>query len=122
MLDYGDRLCKNGLSLLNGPGNDIVAITNLTAVGVHLILFTTGRGTPIGAPVPTVKVATNNKLATSKKNWIDFDASPILSEKTMSELTDDFLDYIIGVASGEQTKNEINGYKEISIFKDGVTL
>ncbi len=122
VLDYGDRLSKNGLSLLNGPGNDIVAITNLTAAGVHLILFTTGRGTPIGAPVPTVKVATNHNLAQAKKNWIDFDASPLLSEKTMAELTDDFLDYIIGVASGEETKNEINGYKEISIFKDGVTL
>ena len=122
VLDYGDRLSKNGLSLLNGPGNDIVAITNLTAAGVHLILFTTGRGTPIGAPVPTVKVATNNNLANKKKNWIDFDASYLLSEKTMAELTDDFLDYIIGVASGKETKNEINGYREISIFKDGVTL
>ena len=122
VLDYGDRLSKNGLSLLNGPGNDIVAITNLTAAGVHLILFTTGRGTPIGAPVPTVKVATNKKLATSKKNWIDFDASPLLNEKTMPELTDDFLSYIIEVASGKETRNEINGYKEISIFKDGVTL
>lgn len=122
VLDYGDRLSKNGLSLLNGPGNDIVAITNLTAAGVHLILFTTGRGTPIGAPVPTVKVATNNKLATAKKNWIDFDASPLLNEKTMTELTDDFLNYIIEVASGKETKNEKNGYREISIFKDGVTL
>ena len=122
VLDYGDRLSKNGLSLLNGPGNDIVAITNLTAAGVHLILFTTGRGTPIGAPVPTIKVATNKKLATSKKNWIDFDASPLLNEKTMPELTDDFLSYIIEVASGKETRNEINGYKEISIFKDGVTL
>lgn len=122
VLDYGDRLSKNGLSLLNGPGNDIVAITNLTAAGVHLILFTTGRGTPIGAPVPTIKVATNKKLATSKKNWIDFDASPLLNEKTMPELTDDFLSYIVEVASGKETRNEINGYKEISIFKDGVTL
>ncbi len=122
VLDYGDRLSKNGLSLLNGPGNDIVAITNLTAAGVHLILFTTGRGTPIGAPVPTVKVSTNDKLANKKKNWIDFDASPIANGKSMDLLTNDFLDYIIKVASGEETKNEINGYKEISIFKDGVTL
>lgn len=76
VLDYGDTLTKNGLSLLNGPGNDIVAITNLTAAGVHMILFTTGRGTPVGGPVPTVKVSTNHSLATRKKNWIDFDASP----------------------------------------------
>lgn len=119
VLDYGDRLSKNGLSLLNGPGNDIVAITNLTAAGVHMILFTTGRGTPIGAPVPTVKIATNHSLAERKSTWIDFDASPCLSG---NPLTDEFLNFIIEVASGKQTKNEINGYREISIFKDGVTL
>ena len=119
VLDYGDRLTKNGLSLLNGPGNDIVAITNLTAAGVHMILFTTGRGTPIGAPVPTVKIATNHNLAVKKANWIDFDASPTLEG---NPLTDEFLDYLIEVASGKETRNEINGYREISIFKDGVTL
>lgn len=122
VLSYGDTVTKNGLSLLNGPGNDIVAITNLTAAGVHLILFTTGRGTPIGAPVPTVKVATNKQLAEKKKNWIDFDASQLLYGKTMPQLTDEFLEYICKVASGEETKNEINDYREISIFKDGVVL
>ena len=116
---YGDRISKDGLSLLNGPGNDIVAITNLTAAGAHLILFTTGRGTPLGAPVPTVKVATNHSLATRKSIWIDFDASPILEGKDIDE---QFLNYVLGVASGEQTKNEKQGYREISIFKDGVTL
>ncbi len=119
VLDYGDTLTKNGLSLLNGPGNDIVAITNLTACGVHLILFTTGRGTPVGAPVPTVKVSTNKTLSENKKNWIDFDASPLLDGM---DLTDEFLDYILSVASGEETKNEINDYREISIFKDGIVL
>lgn len=119
VLTYGDKLTKNGLSLLNGPGNDIVAITNLTAAGCHIILFTTGRGTPIGAPVPTVKIATNHSLAERKANWIDFDASPCLEGKP---LTDEFLDFIIEVASGKETKNEINDYREISIFKDGVTL
>lgn len=122
VLDYGDVVTKNGLSLLNGPGNDIVAITNLASAGVHMILFTTGRGTPIGAPVPTVKVATNHTLAEKKKNWIDFDASPLLDGVSMDNLTDEFLDYIIKVASGEETKNEINGYREISIFKDGIVL
>lgn len=122
VLDYGDTVTKNGLSLLNGPGNDIVAVTNLMAAGVHMILFTTGRGTPLGSAVPTVKVATNNQLATKKSNWIDFDASSLLKEKTMEQLTDEFLQYIIKVASGEETKNEINDYREISIFKDGVTL
>ena len=119
VLDYGDTLTKNGLSLLNGPGNDIVAITNLTAAGVHMVLFTTGRGTPVGAPVPTVKVATNENLATKKSNWIDFDASPTLSE---NPLTEEFLNYIIEVASGRETANEVNDYREISIFKDGIVL
>ena len=119
VLDYGDTVKKNGLSLLNGPGNDIVAITNLTAAGAHLVLFTTGRGTPLGGPVPTVKVATNNHLATHKSIWIDFDASPVLEGKDIDEA---FFNYVLEVASGKQTKNEERGYREISIFKDGVTL
>ncbi len=122
VLDYGDTLTKNGLSLLNGPGNDIVAITNLTAAGVHLILFTTGRGTPVGGPVPTIKIATNNDLAKKKKNWIDFDASPLIKEKSMENLTDELLHFVLKIASGEEAKNEINDYREISIFKDGVVL
>ncbi len=122
VLSYGDKLTKNGLSLLNGPGNDIVAVTNLMAAGVHMILFTTGRGTPVGSPVPTVKISTNKRLAEKKKNWIDFDASVVLGEKTMQEATDDLLHYIIEVASGRETNNEINDFREISIFKDGVTL
>ncbi len=119
VLEIGDTLTKNGLSLLNGPGNDIVAITNLTAAGVHMVLFTTGRGTPVGAPVPTVKISTNKSLAEKKKKWIDFDASPTLEG---NDLTDEFLDYIISVASGKETANERNNYREISIFKDGITL
>ena len=119
VLTYGDRLTKNGLSLLNGPGNDAVAITNLMAAGVQIILFTTGRGTPIGSPVPTVKIATNNTLAQKKSNWIDFDASGVLEGKL---LTDELFDYIIEVACGKETKNETNNYREIAIFKDGVTL
>ncbi len=119
VLGYGDTVTKSGLSLLDGPGNDIVAITNLTAAGAHVILFTTGRGTPIGAPVPTVKIATNHPLAQQKANWIDFDAAGVLDGQ---DLTDELLAYILSVASGEQTNNEKNGYREISIFKDGVTL
>lgn len=119
VLDYGDVLRKPGLSLLNGPGNDIVAITNLMAAGVHIILFTTGRGTPVGSAVPTVKISTNLSLAERKSGWIDFDASPTLSG---NPLTNELFDYIIRVADGEETKNELHGYKEISIFKDGVTL
>ncbi len=119
VLDYGDTLTKNGLSLLNGPGNDIVAVTNLMAAGVNLILFTTGRGTPLVTAVPTVKVSTNHSLYEKKPNWIDFDASPMLEG---TDPTDDLINYVIRVANGEKTKNEENGYEEISIFKDGVTL
>jgi altronate hydrolase len=119
VLDYGDTVKRQGLSLLNGPGNDIVAITNLMAAGAHIILFTTGRGTPVGSAVPTVKIATNHSLAERKAGWIDFDASPTLDGNS---LEDELFDYVIRVAEGEETKNEIHGYKEISIFKDGVTL
>ena len=119
VLNYGDRLSKNGLSLLNGPGNDIVACTNLMAAGVHLILFTTGRGTPLGTAVPTVKIATNHALAQKKANWIDFDAAAVLEG---CDLTEQLMEYVLRIASGEPAKNEDNGYEEISIFKDGVTL
>jgi len=119
VLSYGDRVTKPGLSLLNGPGNDIVAVTNLMAAGCHLVLFTTGRGTPLGGAVPTVKIATNHLLAEKKANWIDFDASGVLDGK---DLTGDLLAYILQVAEGRKTCNEENGFEEISIFKDGVTL
>lgn len=122
VLDYGDTLQKPGLNLLNGPGNDMVAVTNLTAAGAHLILFTTGRGTPLGAPVPTVKLSTNSALAAKKANWIDFDAGRLLSGTSMDELSEELFCYVVSVADGTQTKNEKNGYREISIFKDGVTL
>ncbi len=114
VLDYGDTAKAAGLNLLNGPGNDMVAVTNLTAAGCHLILFTTGRGTPLGAPVPTIKIATNTSLAETKKSWIDFDAQ--------SEKNKDLFSLIVDTANGKETKNERNGYREIAIFKDGVTL
>ena len=119
VLSYGDRVRKPGLSLLNGPGNDIVAVTNLMAAGAHMVLFTTGRGTPLGGAVPTVKIATNHLLAVKKEKWIDFDASGVLEG---SDLTEELLAYILQVAGGKQTRNEENGCEEISIFKDGVTL
>ncbi|MBQ8894643.1 MAG: altronate dehydratase [Clostridia bacterium] len=114
VLTYGDTVRKPGLSLLNGPGNDMVAVTNLLAAGCHMILFTTGRGTPLGTGVPTVKIATNPHLAAKKAGWIDFDASTGNLEQLQ--------EYLLSVANGAQTKNEQYGYEEISIFKDGVTL
>lgn len=114
VLGYGDIAENSGLNLLNGPGNDIVAVTNLTAAGCHLILFTTGRGTPLGAPVPTVKIATNTRLFEKKSSWIDFNAYQGDESKLFS--------LILDTVNGKKTKNEINGYREIAIFKDGVTL
>lgn len=122
VLDIGEPLTKNGLSLLNGPGNDMVAVTSLMASGAHLILFTTGRGTPLGAPVPTIKISTNSALARKKSSWIDFDASPVLDGVAMRDLTEELLALVVEVASGKSTKNEENGYSEIAIFKEGVTL
>lgn len=114
VLNYGDMAEKSGLNLLNGPGNDIVAVTNLTAAGCHLILFTTGRGTPLGAPVPTIKIATNTSIAKRKSNWIDFDAQ--------SNSAQNLFDLIVETVNGKETKNEANAFREIAIFKDGVTL
>ncbi|MBE7012998.1 MAG: altronate dehydratase [Ruminococcaceae bacterium] len=122
VLDIGDDVKKSGLNLLNGPGNDLVAITNLMASKVHIILFTTGRGTPAGSAVPTVKISTNNNLFNKKNNWIDFDASPIINGKDADVLADELVSRIVDFANGEKAKNEIYGYEEISIFKDGVTL
>jgi len=123
VIDYGARLEKPGLNLLNGPGNDIVACTALAASGTHLILFTTGRGTPLGAPVPTLKIATNTELATRKKSWIDFDAGQLLSGASMDALAEQLFEQVVALASGQtETQSEINGYREIAIFKDGVTL
>ncbi len=119
VIDYGDRVTKKGLTLQNGPGNDIVAVTNLMAAGAHIILFTTGRGTPLGSAVPTLKIATNSMLAEKKSNWIDFDAGRVL---TGNDCTEELVDLVMDVANGALAKNEINGYEEISIFKDGVTL
>lgn len=122
VLDYGGRVTKSGLSLMNGPGNDLVAVTNLASVGCHVILFTTGRGTPFGGPVPTVKISTNSALAEKKKGWIDFDAGRLISGTSAESLTDELIEYVIRIAEGEKTLNERNGFEEISIFKDGVTL
>ena len=119
---YGERLKTRGLNLLSAPGNDLVASTALASSGCHLVLFTTGRGTPFGTFVPTVKVSTNSNLYHRKPNWIDFNAGSLLEGKSMGEVCDCFIRFIIGVASGNPTNNEKNGYREIAIFKSGVTL
>ena len=114
VLGDGETAEGPGLHLLNGPGNDMIAVTNLTAAGCQLILFTTGRGTPLGAPVPTLKIATNTALAQKKPGWIDFDAQ--------SGSEDELFELMLATAGGQPTKNEQNGYRDIAIFKDGVIL
>ena len=122
VMEYGDRLQNTGLNLLSAPGNDLVAATALASCGCHLVLFTTGRGTPFGTFVPTMKIATNPTLAARKPNWVDFSAGQLVEGRTMKELVPEFIDKVLSVASGEKARNEENDYREISIFKNGVTL
>lgn len=119
---YGDRLQHKGLNLLSAPGNDLVASTALAASGCQIVLFTTGRGTPFGTFIPTMKISTNSTLYSRKSNWIDFNAGELVEGVPMPEVLSKFIDKIIAVTSGELTRNEENGYREISIFKNGVTL
>jgi altronate hydrolase len=124
VLRYGERLRSAGLSLLESPGNDGVSSTAMVVSGATLLLFTTGRGTPLGFPVPTIKVSSNSEIAAKKPHWIDFNAGALLDgTKPMAQLEDDLFAMILAVASGTQlTNNEKNGYREIAIWKEGVTL
>ena len=122
VLEYAERLKTNGLNLLSAPGNDLVASTALAASGCQMVLFTTGRGTPFGTFVPTMKISTNSQLFNSKQNWIDFNAGELMEGVDMLTLRNDFIDKVVATANGEKVKNEMNGYREIAIFKNGVTL
>ena len=108
--------------MLSAPGNDLVASTALASAGCHLVLFTTGRGTPFGTFVPTMKISTNTPLFKNKPHWIDFNAGVIVEDEPTDEVLNRFISYIIQVASGEYVNNEKNCYREIAIFKNGVTL
>lgn len=122
VLLYGESIRSRGLSLLQAPGNDLVASCALAAAGAHLILFTTGRGTPFGCPVPTLKIASNSALATHKSAWIDYDAGVLLSGTSAEEATDVLLSLILRVTEGERAKSERLDKSDLSIFKSGVTL
>ena len=122
VLRYGERVKKRGLSLLSGPGNDLVSSTALSAAGCHLVLFTTGRGTPFGAPAPTVKIASNTALSVKKSSWIDFNAGTVAEGESLDDAGERLLDFVMEIASGKQTKSEEAGIRAISIFKDGVVL
>ena len=122
VLRYGERLKTKGLNLLSAPGNDLVASTALAAAGCQMVLFTTGRGTPFGTFVPTAKISTNSRLAASKPGWIDFNAGVIVDGKSHVQTDDEFIDFVLSVASGKTVCNERSGYSETAIFKTGVTL
>ncbi|MDJ1122277.1 altronate dehydratase family protein [Olsenella sp. YH-ols2217] len=123
VVGYGDRVERKGLNLLCSPGNDLVSSTALSAAGATVILFSTGRGTPFGAPAPTVKVASNSALAQKKHGWVDFDAGRAVSEGlSLDVVADELLDKLVAVASGELTSAEHRGARGLAIWKDGVTL
>ena len=123
VLEYGERLTARGLNLLAGPGNDMVSVTALAASGAHLILFTTGLGTPFGGPVPTVKISTNSALAARKSSWIDFNAGILLEGTSMRDAADRLFPLVLDIASGRRlANNEKMGCREIVIFRDGVTV
>ncbi|MFM4704176.1 UxaA family hydrolase [Aeromonas bivalvium] len=122
VLPYGARLQRPGLNLLSAPGNDAVATSALTGAGCHMVLFSTGRGTPYGGPAPTVKLATNSDLARRKPHWIDFNAGSLIEGTPMSRLLEQFVDLIVDIANGKPTCNEHNDFRELAIFKSGVTL
>ena len=122
VLAYGEQVTNPGLNLLSAPGNDLVASTALAAAGAHIVLFTTGRGTPFACPVPTMKIATNSALAAKKSNWIDFNAGVLVEDVPMEQVAQEFFDYVLAVASGEQVCSEKAGFHDMAIFKQGVTL
>lgn len=123
VLAYGERVQNKGLNLLSAPGNDLVASTACAASGAQIVLFTTGRGTPFASPVPTVKIATNSRLAGRKGNWIDFNAGRLVTDDVpMEQLADELFQLVLDVASGRRVKAELAGFHDLAIFKQGVTL
>lgn len=122
VLQYAQPIVKQGLNLLQAPGNDLVAASSLALSGCQLVLFTTGRGTPFGSFVPTMKISTNSRLFQHKANWIDFNAGSLVEDEEMPVVLQRFIDYVLKVAEGEKLKHENTGFKEIAIFKTGVTL
>ncbi|WP_294567145.1 UxaA family hydrolase [uncultured Succinatimonas sp.] len=122
VLKYGESLRTHGLNLLQGPGNDGVSCTALASAGCHMVLFSTGRGTPFATAIPTVKISTNTALFNKKQDWIDFNAGAIVDGESFDSLTDKLLDYVLAVASGKKTLSEKRGFHDIIIWKDGVTM
>ena len=122
VLPYAGKVVTQGLNLLSAPGNDLVASTALAAAGAQIVLFSTGRGTPFGCPVPTVKISSNSDIFSRKSNWIDFNAGTLVESGTLPEKGRELFDYVLSVANGKKTRNEINNFQGMAIFKTGATL
>ena len=122
VLGYGEIVKEKGLNLLSAPGNDLVASTALAASGAHIVLFTTGRGTPFASPVPTVKISSNTDLASHKSKWIDFNCGGLTEGMKLEDMGQQLFEYVIQVASGKLVEAEKSGYHDMAIFKGGVTL
>lgn len=122
VLAYGETIKTKGLNLLSAPGNDLVAATALAASGAHIVLFTTGRGTPFASPVPTMKISSNTPLSVKKNNWIDFNAGKIVEDTTIADLSFELFQEVLDIASGKKVKSEEAGFHDMAIFKQGVTL
>lgn len=122
VLAYGEMVGTPGLNLLSAPGNDLVAATALAASGAHIVLFTTGRGTPFACPVPTMKISSNSRLAGKKDNWIDFNAGVVAEGESLDVAGQRLFDEVVAVASGKEVKSEKAGFHDMAIFKQGVTL
>ena len=122
MLSYCQPIVKSGLNLLQAPGNDLVASSSLALSGCQIVLFTTGRGTPFGAFVPTMKISTNTQLSQFKSNWIDFNAGTMIEDEEPQVVLGCLIEKILDTVNGDKLKHEKTGFKEIAIFKTGVTL
>ena len=121
-LDYGEQIRRSGLNLMTGPGNDNVSITDLVASGAQILLFTTGRGNPLGTAIPCIKLSSNTALYERKRHWIDFNAGTIVDGDSLEKLSEKLWKLVLEVASGKKTRSEINGFREIMLFKNGVLL
>jgi altronate dehydratase large subunit len=124
VLDFADKVPGKGYYFMDSPGNDIECVTGMAAAGVHLVCFTTGRGTPTGNPiVPVIKITGNNKTAIQMADNIDMDTSTVLQGKeSLEEAGYRIYEEIIHVANNKLTKAEILGHSEFSISRIGISL
>lgn len=124
VLEFADEIPGKGYYFMDSPGNDIECVTGMAAAGVHIVCFTTGRGTPTGNPiVPVIKITGNEVTAKRMEDNIDVDTSGVLKgTETLDEAGAKIYEFIKQVANGEETKAEILGHTEFSISRIGISL